>query len=350
MGRGGTEKNSNDVANATGEKKAPAPVVTQFQFAHKPEELTGWEGFSKFMWNKETSQVMGRTGCSWFKIGLFYLVYYTFLTGYFVAMMLIFYQTLDDHHPKWMGKHGGIIGENPGMGFRPHPAKGNIDSTLIHFRRGDYNGNWQGWHQRLDKYMRNYTDLLKENKKKPMKNSDIVECNFNQPPGPGQICQVNVEELFQGSCKNETEYGFKSGTPCMAVKINKIYDWKPEPYQNWTDLKDAGAPKWLVDYVKEKHEIQDPMAKKMVWISCGGENPADRENLGVINYYPYPGIPDYYYPYQNQEGYISPLVFANLVKPKLGVLIAVSCKAWAANINHDIAERMGTVHFEIMID
>ena len=47
------------------------------------------------------------------KIGLFYIVYYLFLTGYFIAMLFIFYQTLDDHQPKWQGANG-IIGDNPG--------------------------------------------------------------------------------------------------------------------------------------------------------------------------------------------------------------------------------------------
>ena len=48
------------------------------------------------------------------KIGVFYVIYYAFLSAYFVAMMLIFYQTLDDNEPKWKGPEKGIIGMNPG--------------------------------------------------------------------------------------------------------------------------------------------------------------------------------------------------------------------------------------------
>lgn len=33
-----------------------------------------------------------------------------------------------------------------------------------------------------------------------------------------------------------------------------------------------------------------------------------------------------------------------------GVLISITCKAWAKNIEHDIMERRGTAHFELMID
>lgn len=50
------------------------------------------------------------------KIGIYYLIYYTCLTGYFIAMLLIFYQTLDDNEPKWKGTNG-IIGGNPGNNY-----------------------------------------------------------------------------------------------------------------------------------------------------------------------------------------------------------------------------------------
>jgi len=364
MGRGAADKKDGNMANDTANdtaaaKKAP---VTQFQFAQKPEELPGWEGFKRFMWNGETKQFMGRTGCSWLKIGVFYVIYYAFLSAYFVAMMLIFYQTLDDNEPKWKGPEKGIIGMNPGLGYRPHPPDSNIESTLIHYRKGDYNGNWQPWVKRLNDFLEDYHNLKEDSNKKPNKNADIVDCDFNKGPGPEQICKVNVEGLFQGMCTNETQYGWKAGTPCIAIKLNKIFDWKPEPFKKWTELPNGtcgegelppceSAPKDLIDFVKEKQEMPgSPMVGNMVWLSCEGENPADRENLGPVKYYPQPGIPKYYFPYKNQPGYLSPLVFAHLEKPKQGVLIAVSCKAWAQNLVHDVMERVGTVHFELMID
>ena len=64
------------------------------------------------------------------KIGLFYLVYYAFLSAYFVAMMFIFYQTLDDHEPTWKGPERGIIGENPGLYLTqslPKEGRGKVE-------------------------------------------------------------------------------------------------------------------------------------------------------------------------------------------------------------------------------
>lgn len=107
-------------------------------------------------------------------------------------------------------------------------------------------------------------------------------------------------------------------------------------------------------------------------MSCEGENPADLENVGPIKYYPRQGFPGYYYPYENSEGYLSPLVAVHFERPVReypyanchmrvvlnglftmflgGIIINVECKAWAKNIKHDRADRIGSVHFELMID
>jgi sodium/potassium-transporting ATPase subunit beta len=52
-----------------------------------------------------------------------------------------------------------------------------------------------------------------------------------------------------------------------------------------------------------------------IWVSCEGENPADVDHIGVISYYPNRGLPGYYFPYQKQEGYLSPLVALHFERP-----------------------------------
>lgn len=37
------------------------------QYYSRPVELGRWEGFKQFLWNGETSEVLGRTGSSWGK-------------------------------------------------------------------------------------------------------------------------------------------------------------------------------------------------------------------------------------------------------------------------------------------
>lgn len=53
-----------------------------------------------------------------------------------------------------------------------------------------------------------------------------------------------------------------------------------------------------------------------VWVSCEGENPADIENIGSVKYYPKNGFPYYFFPYENTDGYLSPLVAVHFERPK----------------------------------
>jgi len=87
-----------------------------------------------------------------------------------------------------------------------------------------------------------------------------------------------------------------------------------------------------------------------VWIECHGQNPADVENMGPLVYYPEMGVSTRFYPYLNQKNYLSPVVFMQMQNPQQGVMIAIECKAWARNIEHNSQERRGLAHFEVMID
>lgn len=54
----------------------------------------------------------------------------------------------------------------------------------------------------------------------------------------------------------------------------------------------------------------------MVWVSCEGENPADMENIGPLRYIPQRGFLSQYFPFQNQDGYLSPLVAVHFENPR----------------------------------
>merc|ERR1711973_160670 len=331
---------------AGGDGKDKKGEVQEYKFAVKPDTKSGWAGFKQFLWNSETSEFMGRTGLSWLKITVFYLIYYTFLAAFFLVCLLIFYKTLDLKQPRWQNDNG-IIGANPGVGFRPRPHNDDIESTLIWFRHGDDNGNWKGWVERLEEFLGPYkNDTWKE---------QGIECGelASNKPGKHQICQINSQELFQGDCTKDNTYGYRTGTPCILLKLNKIYGWEPEPYEFNEDtdqMKEDKVPDHIQSLMEDNVNKERTAMNKRVWIDCHGENPADIENAGELIYYPDQGFSANYFPYQNQDGYLSPAVFVQLKNPKKGVMIAIECKAWAKNIEHDSMERRGLAHFEVMID
>lgn len=141
-------------------------------------------------------------------------------------------------------------------------------------------------------------------------------------------CHFKVDEFddIQQNCLMKGDYGFTEGKPCIVVKMNKVFEFIPK-------LKKGSD----VDYLK---------------IKCDGEHAADKDNIGPIEYYPKQGYDLKYFPYLNQENYLSPLVFVKFLKPTTGVLIQVVCKPVnVENIEQDKHMRGdGRVHFELLID
>lgn len=307
------------------------------QFYTPPPKLGKWEGFRIFIWNSETHQFLGRTGASWGKILLFYILFYSGLIGFFVAMMAVFYQTIDMKIPKWQ-QDKSVIGNNPGLGFRPMPPESNVESTLIWYRANDER-NYKYWTDELDKFL----EVYKRPGNVPGEGTNTVDCDYSSYPGD-KVCYVNPNEW--GSCSSANHYSYQRSAPCIFLKLNKIYNWVPEYYNDTNSLPDK-IPEDLKTHIRG---LNNPKELNTVWVSCEGENPADVENIGPIHYIPRRGFPGYFFPFTNKEGYLSPLVAVWFENPTTGVLINIECKAWAHNVRHDRAERRGSVHFELMVD
>jgi len=300
------------------------------------EKLSSGHQFKRFLWNPTTKEFLGRTGGSWAKILIFYLIFYACLAAFWAVMLLIFYQTIDPQYPKWqLGESR--IGTNPGLGFRPRPPEEKVESTLIWFTSGA-NGNWQHWTKNLDDYLEPYNrDSTDGSIGKGERVATTDECAGGQKPEAGKYCPFNYKDYFkQGeACNANNKYGFELGTPCILIKLNRIYGWEPKPLTKFPD----NMPK-----------VNDTQVANGIYITCEGENPADKENIGPLRYAPSQLINANYFPYTNQPGYLSPFVMVHFTQPSRGVLINVECKAWADNISHDRMDREGSVHFELLID
>lgn len=223
-----------------------------------------------------------------------------------------------------------------GLGFRPMPQEPNTDSSLIWYQ-GTQPEKYKPWTSQLDKFLDDY--------RKPGSTArrGIKKCDYDNKPGEEEVCEVDVKNWHP--CTPENFYGYHKSSPCIFLKLNKIYGWVPEFYNDTEDLP-AKMP------VKLKEHVRTSKTNELntVWVSCEGENPADIENIGPVEYFPKWGFPGFYYPFTNTEGYLSPLVAVHFSAPRTGVLINIECKAWAKNIIHDRQERLGSVHFELMID
>merc|ERR1719317_1632608 len=101
---------------------------------------------------------MGRTGKSWALITAFYIVYYSCLAGFWAAMLTVFMTTIEDDRPKWLAQES-LIGDKPGIGFRPGQSEKSVGSTVIYL-----NNKWDGTTEgsMVDDFNAGYAFRIKE--------------------------------------------------------------------------------------------------------------------------------------------------------------------------------------------
>ncbi|XP_050301461.1 sodium/potassium-transporting ATPase subunit beta-2 isoform X2 [Anthonomus grandis grandis] len=293
------------------------------------------------LFDPSTKDVCSRSPERCAKIGLFYLIFYGMLAALVAICMWAFLHTLDPRIPKWQLEKS-IIGTNPGLGFRPMPNS-NLESTLIWFK-GSNKTNYQPWVDNLNQFLdRYYTPT------KIAKGSGTVKpCTHSDFPRNDEVCEVEIRDWKE--CTKDHLYDYHRSSPCIFLKLNKIYGWQPQYYMTDEEIPKE-MPKALQEHIKS---FKGPTLnmRKTVWVSCEGETPADKEYIGSVTYYPkqVQGFPGYFFPYLNREGYLSPLVAVRFERPVAGIVINVECRAWAKNIKYSRSERSGSVHFELLID
>ncbi|XP_026680191.1 sodium/potassium-transporting ATPase subunit beta-2-like [Diaphorina citri] len=279
----------------------------EWEYCQPKDNHTPWERFKLAIYNPSTHDVFGRSVKSWGGIFLFYVIFYSLLAIFFAICMKVLLSTLNNHYPRWQ-LHESIIGTNPGLGYRPMPDDPD-QGALIWFKANNHT-NVQKWTRKIDDFLESH----------------------NNPPS------LETAVDFQEKRNNDV---------CTDAMI---YGWEPQYYENIGELPPE-MPESLKKHINDT-ALGDILKMQTVWVSCDGESPADREHIGPVEIYPQHGTPGYYYPYENKEGYLSPVLAVHFKNPKPNTLINVDCRAWAKNIIYkkSLVNREGSVHFEIMVD
>uniref|UniRef100_A0A182Q2J7 Sodium/potassium-transporting ATPase subunit beta n=1 Tax=Anopheles farauti TaxID=69004 RepID=A0A182Q2J7_9DIPT len=317
------------------EKRTSQPrIVRTYEFPTKPEKQT----LGQYLYNTQDGKILGRTATNWAQLLLFYTCFYIVLAALFAICMQGLLVTLNHQYPKWQLDES-RIGTNPGLSFRPQPedAEGLPSIQYVAANKTSVNE----WVSLLDGFLAPYADhtLLPGGGK----NQQI--CDFNSPPANGKVCAFDVKSL--GPCSVGSGYGYNNSAPCFFVKLNRIYSWFPEFYEDMDDLP-ADMPDDLVSHIKSL-----PIAdRRQVWVTCKELTNTEENLLGPIEYYPSRGIPFYYYPYVNIDGYLSPLVAVHLARPQPKTSISIECRAWAKNIIYrgGNRDRRGSLQLTLRID
>lgn len=286
------------------------------------------------IWNSSSKEFIGRTWDSWVKIAVFYLIFYSCLAAFFAVLMVGFFQTIDPKRPTQMDMQS-LLKSNPGMGFRPMPE---VLSTLIEVKQGNKK-NYSVYTDSLADYMKDYHSQTGDNLRNCSRDTDGMKMAMK-----GEVCRVGTK-IFGDECTEENEFSYDEGTPCIALKINKIFGWLPIPF-NKSDFDDTNNTKAQ----EAKRRLGDRFSPDHIGVSCEGENDADLDNIGPMRFFPEKGFPTYFFPFVNQENYKPPLVFVKFDSPANGVVIQIWCKLWTANIRHHKNDKAGSIHFELLVD
>lgn len=335
------------VESKNGADKAAEPHMGAT--AIKPETKEGFAGFLEFLYNKKNGTVLGRTGKSWALITLFYIVYYSCLAAFWAAMLTVFMTTIEDDRPKWQTKES-MIGDKPGIGFRPSQSPESVGSTVIYL-----NNKWDGTIEGTEKddFNAGYAYRLREFLKKydEKKSEFAVACPTDEPDQKlgeaDNFCEFDLATL--GECK-QYPYGYAADgvggnpSPCIFLKLNRIFGLQPEPYKK-EDLPED-TPKHISDIVDAQGGDNKP------FVDCQGEYPADIEALeGNMKYFPSDqSISMKFFPMKTKKQNQNALVALKLNNLPTGQLVQIICKVYYKGVKHEKKTKSGLVQFQVFVN
>lgn len=292
-----------------------------------------WETIQKTIYNPSSKEICGRTPKSWGQLMLFYTIFYIVLAILFAGCMEVWMSSINDKEPKWILEES-LIGVNPGLGFRPISEKSE-DGALIWYNSQDQNSS-RKWIELMDDFFKPYQNPKDYRTCNFTNNENITEAESELP------CLVNIDDFEE--CNSANSYGYLTDSPCVFIKLNRIFGWKPDTYRDY-------LPEMPEDLKKAIYQTE-VAERDQIWISCQPEGPADHELVDDFIFYPSHGIPGYYYPFKNAKSYLSPIIAVKIINPTPNILISIECRAWAKNIKYvgGNLNREGSVHFEIMVD
>ncbi|XP_061405605.1 sodium/potassium-transporting ATPase subunit beta-1-like [Lethenteron reissneri] len=287
-------------------------------------EKTSWK---VFVWNPETRQFLGRTGSSWFKIILFYIVFYGFLAAIFIGTIQALLLTINKYTPQYQDR---IL--PPGLSVRPQPFRAEIYYSLSE-------------RHSIELHNKSISSLLDSYSNE--KQTQLIKCG--EEPGPARLsgpdphsaesaCRFQREWLGDCSGLTDPDFGYSSGNPCVIIKLNRVIGFLPEVPKN--DTLPIGL---------KYHPNVVPVA-------CNFKREEDKGRISAIRYFGaggYAGFPMHYYPFLGRArhaGYVNPLVAVQLMNVTRDVEVRLECRIYAENVPLSARDRLvGRVDLKLLV-
>ncbi|XP_077573084.1 sodium/potassium-transporting ATPase subunit beta-1a [Stigmatopora nigra] len=279
----------------------------------------GWRGF---LWNSEKKEFLGRTGGSWFKIFLFYVIFYGCLAAIFVGTIQVMLLTLSNYKPTYQDRVA-----PPGLSHTPRSEKSEISYNMSDAK------SYNTYVASIEKFLKLYDDDLQVDLMKYEDCGDTAKPYSEREPiekdmGQRKACMYRRSWLQSCSGLNDDTFGFRSGEPCIIVKLNRIVNFRPK-----APVGNDGLPP----------QVQARISPNSVPIFCKTKREEDDGKMGPIQYFGFDGsFPLQYYPYYGRvlhPNYLQPLVAIKFTNVTQGKELRIECKVYGANINYSEKDR-----------
>ncbi|XP_034460355.1 sodium/potassium-transporting ATPase subunit beta-233-like [Hippoglossus hippoglossus] len=282
----------------------------------------GDDGWRSFLWNSEKKEFLRRTGSSWCKILLFYVVFLGCFAGIFIGTIQALLLTLSDYKPTYQDRVA-----TPGLSHTPRSVKFEIA-----FNMSD--------EASYKKYIDSVATFLKQYEEEQqitlMKFEDCGDSpqtykdrgRLESDAGQRKACRFR--KTWLGSCSGDSDptFGFKEGKPCLIVKLNRIVDFSPRVPSNNQSLPEA---------------LRGKLMPNLIPIHCKNKREEDADKIGEIKYFGLgEGFPLQYYPYYGKllhPQYLQPLVAIQFANIALDQELRIECKAYGANVDYSEKDR-----------
>jgi len=278
-------------------------------------------GWKTFLWNSERGEFLGRTGSSWLKIFLFYVIFYGCLAGIFIGTIQALLLTLSNYRPTYQDRVA-----PPGLSHTPRSEKHEISFSISDPK------SYAKYTDAITKFLEKYADdLQKEDSKFEDCGAvpDTYKMRGNLEPdvlGARKACRFKTAWLEDCSGATDNTYGFKAGKPCLIVKLNRIVYFFPRPPTTNGSLPPSVN-----------------LNPNLVPIYCTSKKPGEESKVGEVKYFGFGGgFPLQYYPYYGkllQPQYLQPLVAIQFSNITMNEDIRIECKVFGGNIDYSEKDR-----------
>uniref|UniRef100_UPI0037E93318 sodium/potassium-transporting ATPase subunit beta-1a n=1 Tax=Semicossyphus pulcher TaxID=241346 RepID=UPI0037E93318 len=279
-------------------------------------------GWRTFVWNSEKKEFLGRTGSSWFKILLFYVIFYGCLAGIFIGTIQALLLTISNYKPTYQDRVA-----PPGLSHTPRSEKSEIA-----FSKSDVE-TYKKYVTSMDDFLKQYDDSQQTNElnfencgetPQPYKERGDLESDLQKR----KACRFSRSLLGKCSGDSDPSYGFKDGKPCIIVKLNRIVNFLPRAPSNSTSLPDG---------------LQGKVQPNLIPVFCKNKRAEDESKIGEIKYFGLgEGFPLQYYPYYGKAlhpQYLQPLLAIQFTNLTLDQELRIECQAYGANIHYSEKDR-----------